>query len=600
MTYRAPVRDMLFTMKHVVGFDQLTGEGAFPDLSEELVATILSEAGKFAEEELVPLNAVGDRTGAVLENGIVRTAPGFKEAYTKFMETGWVSLPWPEEFGGQGMPHSVAAAVMEIWQAANISFGLCPLLSEGAIKALLVHGTDELRQTYLPKLISGEWTGSMNLTEPQAGSAVGALRTKAVPHGDGRYRITGPKIFITYGGHDMAENIIHLVLARSPDGSAGTRGISLFVVPKYLVNPDGSLGPRNDVQCLKLEEKMGIHASPTCVLEFGENDGAIGYLIGEENRGMACMFTKMNSARLGVGLQGLGVADHAYQTAFAYAQDRKQGKPINIDGVVPDASIIEHADVRRTLMTMRAMIDAARAICYATAVASDLSHMAPTEEGRADAKAREELLTPLAKAWSTDMSVKVASLGVQVHGGMGFIEETGAAQFYRDARITPIYEGTNGIQAIDLVTRKLTLNGGSTVSTLLAEIKENAATLSESLDASLAAIGRLLTEGVTVLNACLLHLHRQSKERPVDVFAGASPFLELFGTVCGAHYLALGAKAAVALIAEGGDGAAFYRARLTMTQFYAENILPTVFGYQHLVCNGADPLYQIDTALLAS
>ncbi|MEQ9314979.1 MAG: acyl-CoA dehydrogenase family protein, partial [Henriciella sp.] len=444
MTYRAPVEEMAFALKSMARLERLAGKG-FPDFDMDLVEPILEEAGKLAADVLAPLNQAGDATGAKLTATGVVAPPGFVEAYRQFVYGGWMGLAAPVEWGGQGLPKVLACAVLELLHGSNMSFGLCPMLSLGAIEALAAHGHEAEQKKYLPKLVTGEWTGTMNLTEPQAGSDVGALKTKAVPNGDGSYSITGQKIYITWGDHDMAENIIHLVLARLPDAPEGSRGISLFVVPKVMVNEDGSLGARNSVKCIGLEKKIGIHASPTCVMEY---DGAVGWLVGQENKGLACMFTMMNSARLNVGLEGVGVGEAAWQTAYGYAQERKQGKA---DGVEGPAPILHHADVRRTLTTMRANVMAARAICYACGVAADLAETSEDDAQREQAKLREELLTPIAKAWSTDVGVEVASLGVQIHGGMGFMNETLAAQLYRDARIAPIYEGTNGIQAIDLV-----------------------------------------------------------------------------------------------------------------------------------------------------
>jgi len=438
MTYRPPVRDMAYLLNEVAGLKDLLGTGPFADVSTDLVEAVMEEGAKLAADVLAPLNRPGDAEGAKLKNDGVSVPSGFADAYRKWVEGGWGSLAASPEFGGQGLPVALSVAMQEMWNAACMSFGLCPILSQGSIEALTAHGTDEQKQLYLAKLISGEWTGTMNLTEPQAGSDLNALKAKAIPQGDGTYRITGTKIFITYGDHDMAENIVHLVLARLPDAPAGTRGISLFLVPKFLVNADGTLGARNDAYCIGLEEKLGIHGSPTCVMSYGENGGAVGWLIGEENRGLACMFTMMNNARLLVGTQGVAIAEAAYQHALAYAKDRKQGRPLGSDLAAGEMTpIIEHPDIRRMLLTMKAMTDASRAICYATAVAIDGAHAGDKRE---EAQARADLLTPIAKSFSTDAGVETASIGVQIHGGMGFIEETGAAQFLRDARILPIYE----------------------------------------------------------------------------------------------------------------------------------------------------------------
>src|SRR5882757_1507462 len=453
MTYRAPISDMLLSLNHGAGLKAAMEAGHYGDFDADIVTAVLEEAG------------------IKLDDGKVTTAPGWPDAYKRWIDGGWNAVSGPEAFGGQGLPIAINAACTEIWSASNIAFGLCPLLTLSAIEALDAHGSESLKKIYLEKLVSGEWTGTMQLTEPQAGSDVGALRTRAERAADGSYRISGTKIFITYGDHDMTDNIVHFVLARLPDAPAGTKGISLFLIPKFLVNADGSLGARNDIYASGVEHKLGMHASPTCTMTMGDKGGAIGYLIGEENRGMLCMFTMMNQARLGVGLEGVGIADRAYQQALAFAQERRQGRAIGKKGDGTDA-IIVHPDVKRMLMQMRAMTAAARSICYATAVALDVATRATDAKVRGDAAARGALLTPIAKAFSTDIGNEVTSLGVQIHGGMGFIEETGAAQHYRDARITSIYEGTNGIQSIDLVTRKLAAQGGAAVWTLMDELSE--------------------------------------------------------------------------------------------------------------------------------
>src|SRR6202048_95215 len=457
MTYAAPVADMAFALQHSAGFGAALGEGLFGDLSEDVVEAVLAEAGRFATDIIAPLNTVGDRHGTPFKDGAITMPPGWKEAYRAWSQAGWNALAAPAQWGGQELPQAVNAACIEMWNSAAMAFGLGPVLTMAGIDALAAHGSDALKRAYLGKLVSGEWMGTMQLTEPQAGSDVGALRTRAERAGDGSYRIKGTKIFITYGDHDMTDNIVHFVLSRLPDAPAGTKGISLFLIPKFLVNADGSLGSRNDIYVSGIEHKLGMHASPTCTMTMGDHGGAIGYLIGEENRGMQCMFTMMNQARLGVGLEGVGIADRAYQQALAFAQERRQGRAIGKTGDGSDP-IIVHPDVKRMLMQMRALTAAARTICYATAVALDVPARATDAKVGSDAAARGTLLTPIAKAFSTDIGNEVTSLGVQVHGGMGFIEETGAAQHMRDARITSIYEGTNGIQSIDLVTRKLAAN----------------------------------------------------------------------------------------------------------------------------------------------
>ncbi len=454
MSYRAPVSDLAFAMRHVAGFDRAAEDGIYGDLTPDLAETILEEAGKFASDAIAPLNRVGDRFGTPFKDGVVTMPPGWKETYHAWTQAGWNALAGPVDYGGQGLPTLLNAGCVEMWNGASLAFGLGPILTMGCIEALAAHGSDDLKGRYLGKLVSGEWTATMNLTEPQAGSDLGALRSRAERAGDGTYRISGQKIFITYGEHDLTDNIVHMVLARLPDAPPGTRGISLFLVPKFL--DDGS---RNDVRCHSIEHKLGIHASPTCTMVYGDHGGAIGWLVGEENRGLACMFTMMNNARLAVGLQGVAIAERAYQQSLAYANERRQGRGPN--ALVGEMSpIVEHPDVRRNLMTMKALTAAARAICLLTAEAIDRAHLSAGEDSRRIAHERASLLTPVAKAFSSDIGVEVASIGIQIHGGMGFIEETGAAQHLRDARILPIYEGTNGIQAIDLVTRKLPSSGG--------------------------------------------------------------------------------------------------------------------------------------------
>src|SRR5512135_2515122 len=458
MSYRAPVADIAFALKHASGFAAALKDGLYGELDEATVDAVLEEAGKFATDVIAPLNSVGDKFGTPFKDGKVAMPPGWKEAYTAWAAAGWNGLAAPADSGGQELPHAVNAACVEMWNSASMAFGIGPVLTMAAIDALHAYGSDDLKQRYLGKLVSGEWMGTMQLTEPQAGSDVGALRTKAVRAGDGSYRLTGSKIFITYGEHDLTGNIIHFVLARLPDAPPGTKGISLFLIPKIM--PDGT---RNDVRAHSVEHKLGIHASPTCTMVYGDHGGAVGFLIGEEHKGMACMFSMMNRARLAVGLQGVGIAERATQQALAYARERKQGVA---------GAIIAYPDVKRMLLTMRALTSAARAICYATGIAIDRSLRAKTDAARRDAHERASLLTPVAKAYSTDIGIEVASLGVQVHGGMGYIEETGAAQHYRDARIAAIYEGTNGIQAIDLVTRKLPMDGGDAVRAYIDEMRQ--------------------------------------------------------------------------------------------------------------------------------
>jgi alkylation response protein AidB-like acyl-CoA dehydrogenase len=584
---------MAFLLTEVAGLGALAGKGVFADLTPDVFEAVLEEGAKLAGDVLAPLNKTGDSEGVRLEADGVKTAKGFAAAYRQWVEGGWGSVAASPEYGGQGLPLALATAMQEMWNAANMAFGLCPILSQGAVEALTAHGTAEQKRLFLPKLVSGEWTGTMNLTEPQAGSDLNALKAKAVPQGDGTYRITGTKIFITYGDHDMAENIVHLVLARLPNAPAGTKGISLFLVPKFLVNEDGSLGARNDAKCVGLEEKIGIHASPTCVMSFGEDGGAIGTLIGEENRGLACMFTMMNNARLLVGTQGVAIAERAFQHALAYAQERKQGRPTG-SALAPGemAPIIEHPDVRRMLLTMKSMTQAARAICYANAVAIDTAHHAEDEAARAAGQARADLLTPIAKSFSTDIGCEVASIGVQIHGGMGFIEETGAGQYYRDARILPIYEGTNGIQAIDLVTRKLPLGQGAVARAFIAEMKETAERARSSNHAEMIAVGAALDAGLAALDTATDYMLANLKSKTDDCLAGASPYLRLFGTVAGGHFLARAALATP----EGEEP--FPIAHVSLARFYAEQVLTASLGLLTPATAGASALYALDAEAL--
>ncbi|RIJ27827.1 acyl-CoA dehydrogenase [Henriciella algicola] len=584
MSYRAPVEDMAFALRQLAGIGRLSGEH-FEAFDDELIDPILEEAGKLASDVLAPLNQTGDEQGAQLTGDGVVAPHGFADAYRQFAEGGWMGLAAPVEWGGQGLPRTLSNAVLEMLHGSNMSFGLCPMLSAGAIEALLAHGGEAEKKKYLPKLISGEWTGTMNLTEPQAGSDVGALKTKAVPQEDGSYKISGQKIYITWGDHDMTDNIIHLVLARLPDAPEGSRGISLFVVPKVMVNEDGSLGERNAVQCIGLEKKIGIHASPTCVMEY---DGATGWLVGEENKGLACMFTMMNAARLNVGLEGVGVSEAAYQTAYAYANERKQGK---VDGVDGPAPILHHADIRRTLTTMRAHTMAARAICYACGVAADLSDAAEDEATREAARLREELLTPIAKAWSTDTGVEMASLGVQIHGGMGFMNETLAAQLYRDARIAPIYEGTNGIQAIDLVGRKLSMAGGRAMSDMIDEVRETARAARETNDPQLGQIADRLVAAADALGEATDWMKAAMKDEREKGLSGATAYLELAGDVIGGHFLTRGALSARA------DNSAL-RGRMTaLAGFFAETSLAEAPGRVSGITRGGDSFLAESEAL---
>jgi alkylation response protein AidB-like acyl-CoA dehydrogenase len=573
MTYRAPVADIAFALKHAAGFKAALAEGLYGDLDEETVDSVLEEAGRFAGDVIAPLNRIGDKFGTPFKDGVVTTPPGWKEAYTAWAAAGWNGLAAPAQWGGQELPHAVNAACVEMWNSASMAFGIGPVLTMAAVDALAAYGADALKQRYLGKLISGEWMGTMQLTEPQAGSDVGALRTKAERASDGSYRITGSKIFITYGEHDLTSNIIHFVLARLPDAPPGTKGISLFLIPKFLAD-----GTRNDVCAHSVEHKLGIHASPTCTMVYGDKGGATGFLIGEEHKGMACMFTMMNRARLAVGLQGVAIAERALQQAMTYARDRKQS----------GHAIFDYPDVKRMLLTMRALTGAARAICYATAVALDRSHRGKTEAVRKAAHERASLLTPIAKAFSTDIGTEVASLGVQVHGGMGYVEETGAAQHYRDARIAAIYEGTNGIQAIDLVTRKLPLEGGKTVALYLAELRGTIKAVKESNAPSFGETASRLGEAVDSLERATQWLLAQKSSD--STLAGATPFLRLFGNAAGGCMLA---EQALAALRNNGDSAA----RTALARFFAENIAVQATGLERSVTEGADSINMAQAAL---
>jgi alkylation response protein AidB-like acyl-CoA dehydrogenase len=583
MTYQAPVDDIMHALKTAAGLDGLIAGGVLEGVDEETIRAVIAEAGKFGAEVLEPLDAAGDRTGSKLVDGKVVTPPGWKEAYAQYVAGGWNGLSAPEQWGGQHLPQVVATAAAEIWDSANLSFGLCPLLTHGAIDALEAQGSEELKRTYLPKMVSGEWTGTMNLTEPHAGSDLGALRTRAERRPDGSYRIFGTKIFITYGDHEMTDNIIHLVLARLTDSPPGTRGISLFLVPKYLVNEDGSPGARNDVTCVGVEHKLGIHASPTCVMKYGEKDGAVGYLVGEENRGLNVMFIMMNAARLAVGVQGVALAERATQRAISYARDRRQGRSAATRGA-DMAPIVEHPDIRRSLMTMKALTQAARAICLVTARETDIARRAKDPAERAAAANRVAMLTPVAKAFSTDIGCEVASIGIQVHGGMGFIEETGAAQIYRDARILPIYEGTNGIQALDLVTRKLPLEGGKVAAAYIGELMKTVEEVRASNRPEFGRMGERLGDAVAALADASRFMGTSLQQNPEAALAGAAPYLRLFGLAAGGVYLARGALAAAR-----DDGQAHSMAQpIAIARFFAENLATAAMGLKDTVVGGAD------------
>ncbi len=597
MTYVTPVRDLRFALDQMAGFPTLIRSGAYPDLTADMAEAILAEAAKFCDGVIAPLNLSSDRNPSRLENGVVRTSPGFREAYRQYVEGGWSALAFPEEWGGQGLPQTLAVALVDALNGACMSFAIGTTLTTGAVKAILHAGTDDQKKKYLPRLVTGEWTGAMNLTEPQAGSDLAELRTKAAPVGDGAYKISGQKIFITYGDHDLSDNIVHLVLARLPDAPPGAAGISMFLVPKVHVNADGSPGPRNDVNCIKLEEKMGLHGSPTCVMVFGEQGACVGTLLGEPHKGLKNMFVMMNAARLDVGIQGVGVAEAAFQRALAYAQERKQGKApgAKSGAMVP---IYEHADVRRMLYSMKSLVEASRAICYANAVAYDLARHAPDEAQRRKSKALEELLTPISKGWSTDRANDVASLGVQVHGGMGYVEETGAAQHMRDARIAAIYEGTNGIQAMDLVGRKLQGDGGAAAKAFIKDAQEVATIAKAGKRDELKIIGARLGEATEALRASTDWLLEAAKADQHHALAGAVPYLKQFGNVAGGYYLAKGALAAALAVNEPGADKAYLGGRIAIARFFADTYLTEATGLTASVTAGAGVVARIDPAAL--
>jgi alkylation response protein AidB-like acyl-CoA dehydrogenase len=587
--YVAPLKDMQFVLKELAGLDQVAKLPGCEDASVELVDQILEESGKFCAEVLAPLNQSGDQEGSKWDNGRVTTPKGFIEAYKQFVEGGWNALQFPPEFGGQGLPKLVATPVMEMWKAANLSFSLCPLLTCGAIEALLLRGSDALKKTYLPKMVEGTWTGTMNLTEPQAGSDLSLVKAKAVRHSDQRlgehYRISGQKIFITYGEHDLAENIVHLVLARTPDAPAGVKGISLFVVPKFLVNADGSLGKRNDVHCPSIEHKLGIHASPTAVLIFGEKEGAIGYLVGQENRGLEYMFIMMNAARFAVGLEGVAISDRAYQQALAYAKERVQGRDLAGGGkAVP---IIRQPDVRRMLMNMKAQSEAMRALAYVVAAAMDIARCDPDAALRAKHQAFADMMIPVVKGWSTETCIELASTGIQVHGGMGYVEETGAAQHLRDARITTIYEGTTAIQSNDLVGRKMAREGGATAKEVVKAMRVVEGQLAKARGEDMAAIRAGLAAGIKAVEDCVDWIVLTYASDIKAVHAGSVPMLKLMGIVCGGWQMARSALVAQnKLSAKDGD-ASFYQAKIATARFYADHVLTQAPGLRNTVVRGA-------------
>lgn len=593
--YAPPIDDMRFAAMKLAGFDEIAGLPGGEDLSEELLASIFEEAGKFAGGVLAPLNRVGDIQGSKLVNGAVKTPDGWRDAYKQFVDGGWNAVPFDPEFGGQGLPWLVATACFDLWHSANMAFALCPMLTQAAVEAVSKYGSPEQKEKYLSKMISGEWTGTMQLTEPQAGSDLARVRTKAVKEGD-HYRLYGQKIFITYGDHDLTENTIHMVLARTPDAPEGVKGISLFIAPKFMVTDDGTPGDRNDVRCVSIEEKMGIHASPTAVMQYGEDEGAIGYLVGEENKGLAYMFTMMNSARLSVGLEGVAICERAYQKAASFARERIQSRDIAGDSPDPVA-IIRHPDVRRMLMTMRALAEAGRALAYYAAGKLDLSHRHPDAAARAAAQSRVDLLIPIVKGWCTENGSEAAWNGVQVHGGMGYVEETGAAQFMRDAKIAEIYEGSNGIQANDLIGRKVARDGAVEAKKMIAEMRDLDGALADAGD-DLSVLRANLSKAVASLDRATGWLLEQYKVDVRDASAGAVPYLRLWGVTAGGWLMARAALAAKADLDAGAGEAQFLRDKIVTAQFYGERILPRAMAYEAETTAGAASLMAIADAAM--
>ena len=591
--YAPPLKDMRFVLQNLIGLDGLAALPGFEHVEADFVDAILDEAGKFLAEVWFPLNRTGDIEGSHLKDGVVVTPEGFKDAYQQMVQGGWLGIPFPEEYGGGNMPATIVTAVGEMINATNASLAMAPGLTQGALDALLEHGSEELKETYVRRLITGEWAGTMCLTEAQAGSDVGALTSKAIPADDGTWRIKGTKTFISFGDHDLTENIIHLVLARTPDSPPGTKGISLFVVPKYLINEDGSVGEFNDVTTVSLEHKLGIKASPTAVLSFGDSEeGSAGYLVGEEHRGMRYMFTMMNNARLAVGLSGVAIGELAYQNALAYSQERVQGRPLGTpqDEVTP---IFGHADIRRMLMTMKAQVEAMRALVLENAYALDVAKNHPDEETRNEYNLYADLLTPVSKAWATDLGNEVTSMAIQVYGGMGYIEESGIPQFYRDARIGAIYEGTNGIQALDLIGRKLPAGGGAGIMGFLGRMK--------AVDTDLAAAGdrfasmrSLLADGVGALEQATGWLAMNGMQDPNQAAAGATPYLRMLGTVAGGFFLTKSALAASRLLEEGSADKEFLEAKIVTARFYAEQLLPLGTALLGPITAGKETMFAID------
>ena len=587
MSYVAPIKDMLFCMKELAGLEEVARLPGFEDAGLDTAQAVLEECAKLNEGVIAPLNWEGDKYPSSWHDGKVTTTPGFKEAFREYAEGGWQGLQHPADFGGQGLPKTIGAACGEMLNSANLSFALCPLLTDGAIEALLTAGTPEQQTTFIPKMISGEWTGTMNLTEPQAGSDLALVRTRAEPQPDGTFKIFGTKIFITYGEHDMAQNIVHLVLARVVGAPEGVKGISLFIVPKFLVNADGSLGARNDAHCVSIEHKLGIKASPTAVLQFGDHGGAIGQLIGQENRGLEYMFIMMNSARYAVGMQGIAIAERAYQHAVAYAKDRVQSRPVD-GSLLGSAAIIHHPDVKRMLMTMRAYTEGCRAMALTAAAAFDAAHHHPDKEVRQQNQAFYEFMVPLVKGYSTEMSLEVTSLGVQVHGGMGFIEETGAAQYYRDAKILTIYEGTTAIQANDLVGRKTARDGGQTAKAIAKQIEHTEAALAKSGSAAASSTLKRLRAARDAFLQVVDFVAGNTKASPNAVFAGSVPYLMLAGNLMAGWQLARALVVAEQQLAQGGADTGFLQAKVATARFYAEHLLSKAPGVRDAIVEGGE------------
>ena len=600
--YNAPLKDMNFLLEHIIGLDKIAKLPGCEDVTPDLVGAIFDEAGKFSKEVLAPLNRSGDTEGATIIGNVVTTPKGFKDAYQKYIDGGWSLIAGPTEYGGQGLPHIVSTPVSEMLGSANMAFKLCPLLTGGAVEALKSHGSKALNDMFLPKMVAGEWTGTMNLTEPQAGSDLAMVRSKAIPQANGTYKITGQKIFITFGEHDYTDNIIHLVLARIEGAPEGVKGISLFIVPKFMVNADGSLGARNDVKCVSIEHKMGIHGSPTCVMVYGDAGGATGYVMGEPNRGIEYMFVMMNAARLGVGLEGVSISERAYQHALVWARERVQGRPVTAVpsalGVSPKAvPIIYHPDVKRMLLTMRAYAEATRALTYYTSACLDFAERATDEKQKRTNQALVELLIPIVKGWSTEAGIEVTSLGIQVHGGMGFIEETGAAQYYRDARISAIYEGTTGIQANDLVGRKVGREGGQTALALIAEMEKLAPQLLAMDDTNLKAIANQLALGVAHARRATEWIVVMFPNNPAAVFAGAVHYLKLMGTVGGGWMMARAALVAATQLKAGEGDSDYLKAKIMTTRFYADHILTLAPSFADALILGAESVLQMEEGL---